>query len=225
MSYKKKKTLRYRKQKEKKRTKKQPNSRKKDAGMLRALVAAAFLLFTQLYTADGRVIYTVCRGNTCRSPYYESMLRKIFGDRFTFGSFGTFPKTIGSRMAPETSKYAKELCEGDAVCENRVDNHSSKQIDCATIKEQIAAGEEITIIPMDESVEHALSDAMQCFTPYERSHIQVLPNANITDPFPFQKTDLEKQKYLDMKYDVTNHISNIKDSLAETPISRLPGRS
>ena len=214
MAYKKRKTLRYRQQKHKKRrSKKQPNSRKKNAGMMKLLFSAAVLLFTQLHSSDGHTIYTVCRGNTCRSPYYESMLRKLFGDRFSFGSFGTLPKTLGSQMAPETSKYAKELCNGDAVCEDRVDRHSSKRIDCATIKQQIASGEEITIIPMDQSVEEALADEMQCFTPEELTHIEVLPNANITDPYPTQGTPLEKEGYSNMKRDVEMHIPKVMQKI------------
>jgi len=197
------------KRQHKKQTKKRVRNR---AGMLKALRAIAVavgLAFTQIYSADGHTIYTVCRGNTCRSPYYESMLRKYFGHEFTIGSFGTHPKNIGSKMAPETQIYAEELCENNQECIDRVNAHSSKRIDCAAIKQQIAEGEDITLIPMDQSVEIALMSEMKCFTLAELSHIEIVPNANITDPFPTQGTPQEKQGYANMKADVETSLGNI----------------
>ena len=188
----------------------------KKAGMLRLLRLAitVALFFTSVYNANGHVVYTVCRGNTCRSPYYRKYLQMMFGKDHTFDSFGTHPKVLGAKMAPETRKYAENLCPvGDQECIDDVNDHSSKSIDCVRIKEQIHDGESVYFIPMDSEVEGALHNQMSCFTPEELTHITVIPSANITDPFSSQGTAFERETYARMKEDVERSASEFRGTL------------
>lgn len=193
---------------------KKAHTKRKNAGMLRAIATVAALLFISIYGADGHRIYTVCRGNTCRSPYYETILRlrlaKLFPTlNLEVASFGTAPKTIGSKMAPETLKYATAACAGDTECLRDINAHSSRGIDCREIKGQIENGESIIIIPMDNSVEDALEGNASCFTLEERGKISIFPSANITDPFPAQGTPYEREEYEKMKYLVEANVEQI----------------
>lgn len=187
----------------------------KNAGMFRAMML--IIGYTLIYYADGYAIYTACRGNTCRSPYYKTILQKVFGLGHFFGSFGTHPKVIGSPMAPETTKYALESCDNDASCIARVNAHASREIDCDEIKGHIRRGEKVIIIPMDKEVELSLkTNSMMCFSEREMENIHILENAGITDPFPFQGTPLEQQKYLEMKYGVEEHVAKVVEKLKKS---------
>ena len=202
--------------KTKKATKNATKNATKKAGMMRLLRLAitAALFFTSVYNANGHVVYTVCRGNTCRSPYYRKYLQMMFGKGHTFDSFGTHPKALGAKMAPETRKYAENLCPvGDQECIDDVNDHSSKSIDCARIKEQIHEGESVYFIPMDPEVEGALFNQMSCFTPEELTHITVIPSANITDPYSSQGTAFERETYAQMKQDVERSATEFRGAL------------
>lgn len=192
---------------------KQTKTQTKNAGMLKT-VFSFVIAYTLLYVANGYAIYTACRGNTCRSPYYQTVLRNIFDVGHYVGSFGTYPKVIGSPMAPETTKYAIESCGNDSACISRVNAHASREIDCSEIKEHIRNGEKVIIIPMDEQVELSLKTrSVMCFDERELNSIHILDNANITDPFPFQGTPLEKEKYLEMKNGVESHVAKVVEKL------------
>jgi protein-tyrosine-phosphatase len=204
------------KKKNQRKKQKQTQNQTKNAGMLKAVLSIV-IGYTLIYSANGYAIYTACRGNTCRSPYYQTVLRNIFDVGHYVGSFGTYPKTIGSPMAPETTKYAIESCAGDSACIARVNAHSSREIDCSEIKEHIRNGEKVIIIPMDEQVELSLkTKSIMCFNERELNSIHILDNANITDPFPFQGTPLEKEKYLEMKNGVESHVATIFDKLKKS---------
>ena len=207
----------YKRKKALRRKKQRSNTQRKNAGMFSrlAITAATALVFSMIQKTNGHVVYTVCRGNTCRSPFYASYLERLLGvGEWIVSSFGTYPRTEGNKMAPESEKFAKELCKNDQECINRVQEHSSSRMNCREIKQQIADGHDITIIPMDPSVEYDVTNQIsECFNTNERSHIYILPNANITDPFPTQGTPLEEQGYKSMRFDVERSASNVAETL------------
>ena len=55
--------------------------------------------------------------------------------------------------------------------------------------------------------------SVMCFDERELNSIHILDNANITDPFPFQGTPLEKEKYLEMKNGVESHVAKVVEKL------------
>jgi protein-tyrosine-phosphatase len=199
----------------KKKNKQNKKKQTKNAGMFRAMML--MIGYSLIYYANGYAIYTACRGNTCRSPYYKTVLENVFGLGHFIGSFGTHPKVIGSPMAPETTKYAIQSCDNDASCIARVNAHASREIDCNEIRNHIRRGEKVIIIPMDEQVELSLkTNSMLCFSRGEMESIHILENAGITDPFPFQGTPLEQEKYLEMKYGVETHVKTVVDKLKKS---------
>jgi protein-tyrosine-phosphatase len=187
-------------------------------GSLRKIIYFLFLGICLSHT-----IYIVCIGNTCRSPYFKTILEQKInnilsqyhvpiidnhfnGFQIIIDSFGTNPRIQGASMAPMTTQYAIESCKGETQCILKVNGHKSKSLPYSDIDYMSTTnGQKALFIPMNQDVEDSLKQLL-IFYNISNPNVKVLKNANIADPFQYQNTPLEKNAYDAMKDDVQNKV-------------------